>query len=391
MASTRAASTMFQQHLVANMNDVEELMKENKMLDKKVERLAKKKKENLVKVCVIIENTKKMSFENYEAINDNVRDDGPIEVSEVIEEIADEGRDVESLQEEVVIIVGEQNRRNVEVHQEGNEVGVEELKREERALHEKMKESTKNLGDHKKMLVSMEKENGKDDNWHAQLNDVKKFTVLHQKYKEAKERRIDAIRKEVKRKESLKKKGIKEKIVTNQEASISSGAGSGTSSSRFAMKRKLNESVLDCGEIVKKIPTKEKEAMVPIVLKVEESPCEFPHECSFADCRRVLTNAASLATHLGKHYATNQAKIDCPFPSCQFTNTQEHLTKHMRSKHTKEQIFTCDNCSTKFHTMDAKVAHERKHGQQDIWGQCEKEDCLRFYQLTKGHRSCPKT
>jgi hypothetical protein len=131
--------------------------------------------------------------------------------------------------------------------------------------------------------------------------------------------------------------------------------------------------------------------MVPIVLKVEEEPpCEFPYECSFSGCGRLFTSAASLASHLGKHYPANQLKFDCPFPYCQFISSQEHLTKHMRSKHTKEQIVTCEHCSSKFHTMEAKVAHEKKHGQQDVWGQCDKEDCLRFYKLVKGHMSCSK-
>jgi len=367
------------------MNYVEELLKQNTMLDKKLETIVKKKEENLMKVGVLIANTKKMRMADYEANYD----DSPMD--EVVEVIEDEGRDVESLQE-VVTIAGEQARRNdlADGEQGEHNVGVEDLKRKIKELLAKIKESTKNLGDHKKMLVSMAKKDGKDDNWQAKLIEVKKFSALHKKYKEVKEERIDIFRKEVKRMELLKKKGVKEKSVINYEASTSSGTGSSISSARFSVKRKLNESVQDCGEIVKKIPAKEKEAMVPVVLKVEESPCEFPYECSFDDCRRFFTSAASLATHLGNHYTSNQAKIDCPFPSCQFTNTQEHLTKHMRSKHTKELIFTCYLCSTKFHTMDAKVAHQKKHDQQDVWGQCNKEDCLRFYQLSKGHKSCPK-
>ena len=176
---------------------------------------------------------------------------------------------------------------------EGDNVGLADLKREQKTLIQNIRESTKNLSDHKKMLVSMEKENGHDEDWQAQLNDVKKFTVRHQKYKEAWERRIDTIRKKVKMMESLKKK-----VVINKEASTSSGV---RSSSGFTLKRKLNESVVDCGEVVKKIPNKEREAMVPIVLKVEELPCEDPYECSFSGCGRFFTSAASLASHLGKH------------------------------------------------------------------------------------------
>ena len=75
----------------------------------------------------------------------------------------------------------------------------------------------------------MEKENGHDKDWQAQLSDVKKFTVRHDKYKEATERRIDAIRKEVKRMNLLKKKVVKAKIVINEETSRISGVGSSTS------------------------------------------------------------------------------------------------------------------------------------------------------------------
>jgi len=383
MAPIHAALILFQQDLEANLNNMEELMKENKMLDKKLEGIRKKKEKNLVKVSGHIYNVKKMRIEDYEATEEDGQDDSPGEASEDFEEIVEEERNVvESPQEEVVILAGDQLRSD-----EGSNVRLADLKREEKTLLQNIKESTKNLSDHKKMLISMEKENGHDEDWQAQLSDVKKFTVRHEKYKEATLRRIDAIRKEV----QLLKKVVKKKIVVNEGASSAGDIGPSTSSSsRFAAKRKLNESVLDCGEIVKKIPTREREAMVPIVLKVEEPPCEYPYECSFSGCGRFFTSAASLASHLGKHYPANQAKIDCPFPHCQFTNTQEHLTKHMRSKHTKEQIFNCEQCSSKFHTMEAKVAHEKKHNQQDVWGQCDKEDCLRFYKLAKGHRSCPK-
>jgi hypothetical protein len=324
-----------------------------------------------------------MRIEDYEAINDDGGGDSPREGSAAVIEAIEVGE----CPDEVVIIVGDESR--IDDDQENNDVGVADLRMEEKTLLENIEESTKNLGDHKEMLVSMEKENGQDEDWRAQLDDVKKYTVSNKKYKEAMERRIDDIRKVIKRMDSSKKKAAKEKFVINQEASTSSGVGSSTSRSRFTVKRKLNESVVDCGEFVKKIPTKEIEAMVPIVLKVEESPCEHPYECSY--CAKVFTSAAPMAAHLGRHYATNQAKFDCPFPSCQFTNTQENLTKHMRSKHTKEKIFTCEHCSTRFYTMHAKVAHEKKHDQQDVWGQCDKEDCLRFYQVARGTcTSCVK-
>jgi len=389
MAKSQAASIMFQQKLVATMNTVEKLMNENKMLDKK-------KKDNLVKISELISQAKNMKLEDFEAVGGDGRDGSRGENREDIEgiqeerriidsqggvgEVLEDGMQVESSQEVVIIPDGQSK-----VDEENN-VGLAELKGEEKTLLENIRESTKNLSDHKKELLSLEKENGYDEEWQAKLVDVKKFTVRHKKYKEATLKRIDAIRKEVKRLKLLKKKVVKAKIVINGGSTCSGDE----SSISFAAKRKLNESVLDCGEIVKKIPPKEREAMVPIVLKVEESPCEYPYECSFSGCGRFFTSAASLASHLGRHYPPTQAKYDCPFPSCQFSSNQEHLTKHMRSKHTKEQIFTCEHCSCKFHTMEAKVGHEKKHEQQDVWGQCDKEDCLRFYKLDKGHKSCVK-
>ena len=217
------------------------------------------------------------------------------------------------------------------------------------------------------------------------FNDVERYTIIQHKYKEAKERKIHAIRKELRRIGSLKKKVVKEKFVINQGASTSNDEGSVTPKSRFAVKRRMNESVLDCGEVVKKIPFKEKEAMVPKVLKVEEAPSDSPYQCSFTNCHRSFTCAATLVSHLSKHYITNQEKFDCPFPLCQFVHTQEQLTKHMRAKHTKEQMFTSSHFAMKFHTMDAMVAHEKKHGQKDVWGQCQNQACLRFYQLARGH------
>jgi hypothetical protein len=106
----------------------------------------------------------------------------------------------ESPQDVVILVVG-QSRDD-----EGNNVGLEDLKREEKTLLQNLRESTKNLSNHKVELVSLERENGHDEDWRAQLSDVKKFTYRHLKYKEATERRIVAIRKEVVKEESCQYK-----------------------------------------------------------------------------------------------------------------------------------------------------------------------------------------
>jgi len=384
MTPTRAAMTMFQQDMVDKMSKVEKMMTENKMLDRKFVAIIKKKEENLNKISRLIEKAKKMRVEHYETVSEVIEeseditgDNSPEENSETTETIEDEvtnGGDAPGT-------VGDQTRGD----EEGDYVNVVELKKEEKMLLQKIEESTKNLVDHKQLLETMEREKGQDDDWKKLFSDVERYTVIHHKYKEAKERKISAIRKVLRRIELMKKKVVREKFVINQGASSSDDKGPGQPNSRFAVKRKLNESVLDCGEIVKKIPFKEKEAMVPKVLKVEEAPSDSPYQCSFTRCLRSFTCAATLASHLSKHYLPNQDKFDCPFPLCQFVSTQEQLIKHMRARHTKEQMFTCPLCGIKFHTMDAKVAHERKHGQEDVWGQCQNQACLRFYQLARGH------
>jgi len=375
MTPTREAVTMFQQDMMDNMNKVEKIMAENKMLDRKQVTMVSKKEANLIEIAGLIKKAKKLRVEDFEveANKDNARDDS-LETTEAIEHEVCKG-----VCPSEAIAIGDKPR--------GDEIA--ELKKEEKMLLQKIQESTKNLDDHKQLLETMEKENGQDDNWKALFSDIERYTIIHFKYKEAKERKIHAIRMELRRIEAVKKKVVREKFVINQRASTSNDKGSGKS--RFAVKRRMNESVLDCGEIVKKIPYKEKEAMVPKVLKVEEAPSDSQYQCSSTNCHRSFTCAATLASHLAKHYITNQERFDCPFPLCQFVNTQEQLTKHMRAKHTKEQMFTCCLCAVKFHTMDAKVAHEKKHAQQDVWGQCQNLACLRFYQVARGHcRFCVK-
>jgi len=372
MTPTRAAVTMFQQDMMDKMSKVEKIMTENKMLDRKLVTIIKKKEANLIEISALIEKAKKLRVEVEvesdvtKASEDKTRDD-----SETIEAIEDEVGKSEC-PSEATITAGDQPSGNEEI----DYVDVAELKKEEKMLVQKIKESTKNLDDHKQLLETMEKENGQDENWKAMFWDVERYTVIHHKYKEAKERKICAIRKELRRIEPLKKQVVREKFVINQGASTSNDEKSGKS--RFAVKRRMNESVLDCGEIVKKIPYKEKEAMVPKVLKVEEAPSDSPYQCSFTNCQRSFTCAAPLVAHLSNHYITNQDKFDCPFPLCQFVHTQEQLTKHVRAKHTKEQMFTCSHCAMKFHTMVAKVSHEKKHNQKDVWGQCQNQACLRF-------------
>jgi len=343
------------------VDDIKNLMEESKVLDKKMERLSKKKKENFGKISNLIDKIRRAGDDYAE---DLVDDRGNRDQHVVVD-------------------------------------SYDDLKEEENVLVQKISESN-NLRDHQDLLKDLENEAGRDENWKEQFEKVQKYRAIHQRYKISKLTMLESIRQQMRRIEigdqgavvgtscgSVgKKKILKEKFVTHQVAASTSGAGPSSSSLESRGKRKLNESVVDCGLIRKKISLKEKRAIVPKVLKIEEPSPPNPHECNF--CGKSFTSAAPLASHLVKHYNRVEEKLDCPFPTCNFAASQENLIKHMRSKHTKEQLFSCYQCTIKFYTMDAKVAHEKKHGQPEVWAQCDKPACLMFYQVARGNCRCAK-
>ena len=59
MIPTHAAVTMFQQDMVDKMSQVEKIMTENKILDRKLVAIIKKKEENLIKISGIVERLKR--------------------------------------------------------------------------------------------------------------------------------------------------------------------------------------------------------------------------------------------------------------------------------------------------------------------------------------------
>jgi len=350
------------QQWLETVDNVEKLMEESLALDEKMERLSKKKRENLRQISICIGKMSRFEF-------------GQVE---------DNGGDPRNEDENLVA------------------ENYDGLKEEENILVQKIAESTNNLRDHKNLLKDLEKGAGHDENWKEQFEKVQKYRALHQKYKISKELRLESIRQELRRIERGdlgavaetsygsvgRKKIIKEKFVMHQAAASTSGEAGPSRSPISPRKRKLNESVVDCGLIKKKISLREKDAMVPKVLKIEEPSPPNPHECNF--CGKSFTSAAPLASHLVKHYTQFGEKFDCPFPTCNFAATQENLTKHMRSKHTKEQLFSCSHCTIRFYTMDAKVGHEKKHDQPAVWAQCDQPACRMFYQVARGNCRCAK-
>ena len=151
-------------------------------------------------------------------------------------------------------------------------------------------------------------------------------------------------------------------------------------SSSKRVKRNLDESVIDCG-MVMKVSEREKDAMDMKELLKEEDPGDETFDCNF--CSKVFTSAGPLTAHLVNHSSGNKReKLDCPWSLCNFSNSHQNLTKHIRSKHTKEELFRCVYCPKKFHTMDAKQTHEKKHTQQNEWEYCE--HCLKFFKAIRG-------
>ena len=148
-------------------------------------------------------------------------------------------------------------------------------------------------------------------------------------------------------------------------------------------KRNLDEFVPDCGKIVKKIPRKELAAITPRKLKVEDESPEASLKCNFDNCSRSFTCASTLVSHLQNHAAEKKAKFQCPLVGCGYSNTSESLLTHIRGKHTGEELFSCESCPKKFHSMAAKVQHDWKHSRPHLWAQCARQDCLKFCQIAK--------
>jgi len=260
----------------------------------------------------------------------------------------------------------------------------EKLRRMKKNLLEEIKTSGNNLKDHHDVLDTLERENGRDSvPWKNMCKQVRDYTRIHKMFKESRMKRIKEI--EVKLGES---DGQGTSFNMDSQEASSSKVDHTTEVTR---RRFLNESVLDCGRIVKKISTRELSAITPTKLKVEEDHPEASFMCNFDYCTRTFTCASTLVSHLENHYAQDQARIDCPFPGCEFSHSKENLTTHMRARHTMEKLFSCQFCPLKFHTMVAKVTHEKKHSQNDVWAQCNKQHCMKFYQIARGNcKSCGK-
>jgi len=370
------------------LKQAEMLVNENIRLGEKVESIMKKMRENNEEArALVVSETKKMKFQsNKQLLQEKSNHEEGVEVDEVHGDKNDNGVDIHSL--DVVLPSG---------CEKGPKKSVAKLKFEEKILMRRIEKSASNLQDHRDLLGSLEREFGRSNpKYVSKLKEVKAYSKIHQNFVEATEQRLATIRIELEHRTG----------VTRDQFQLSPGASSSSkvlseissnhrasSSSVLAInksKKSLNVSVLDCGRILKKIATKDIQAMTPLKLKEEDSP-EAPHVCNFGNCHRSFTCAAPLVAHLEKHRIENRNKINCPYANCDFSSRRNGLTTHIRAKHTKELLFKCDHCSTQFHTMNAKSAHEKKHSLPGVWAQCPKHNCLRFYQVANGRcRYCGK-
>jgi len=334
-------------NVVRVMKEVEELNNENIKLEAKEESLAKKRRENAVQIRNLLSSVK-LSLEDSNANNNDI---------EVYVELGSKDGNSPSLND---VASGQSGDRG-----SGH---LEQLKKTKKKLLEEVKTSGSNLRDHHDVLDEVERVNGCDSaSWKSMYKKVKDLTRIHKLFKESRMERVREIDLQLSQ--------------YNGEEGPSNWSADPLVLSR---KRSLNESVLDCGKIMKKIPSRELAAIATKKLKVEDDSPEAHLMCNFDYCPRSFTCASTLVSHLKNHYAQDQVKIDCPIPGCEFSTTKENLISHIRARHSGEKLFTCEYCPMMFHTMPAKSSHERKHSKEDIWAQCPSQNCLKFYQVAIG-------
>jgi len=373
------------------LQKAEMLVNENKRLGERAELIMKKMRENNEEArALVVSETRKLKVQSNKQLlqERGNQEEEDVEVDEVPGgQNLNNGADIPSLDEELPPRGCEKGPKKKSVAQ---------LKFEEKILMKRIGKSASNLQDHRDVLDALEKEFGcSNSKWLAKLKEIKVYSKIHKNFVEASEQRLGTIRVELRHKSRVSRNQIQ----LHQGASSSrvlaktrsnQGASSSWVLAKTRSKKSLNESVLDCGIILKKIAAKEIQAMTPLKLKEEDSP-EAPHVCNFENCARSFTCASPFVAHLEKHRIQNLNKINCPFANCDYSNKREELTTHIRAKHTKELLFRCDHCPTQFHSMAAKVAHEKKHSLTGVWAQCTKQSCLRFYQVANGRcRACVK-
>eukprot|EP00092_Neocalanus_flemingeri_P105230 GFUD01134837.1.p1 GENE.GFUD01134837.1~~GFUD01134837.1.p1 ORF type:complete len:366 (-),score=96.56 GFUD01134837.1:168-1214(-) len=247
-------------------------------------------------------------------------------------------------------------------------VDINEKKRLEERIEKnrkRMAEGGKNLADHENELATMDS--------HGEDYEAKKQEV--ERYKEVQRKCVENL--------SAKISSMQARIQDMTPWCVKERSGSGviepttSSSSRKQCSSSSRDDVIVIEEKRRKMAVKEREKIIPKVMKTEEEVEESYPAYSCSHCSRHLSSAAALMSHLENHFPVG-ALLHCPFPSCNFSSKVEGLTRHARSNHTGEKLFHCSMCTNKLPSYSALVAHEKKHNNLQM-KQCE--TCLRFYKI----------
>jgi len=260
-------------------------------------------------------------------------------------------------------LVGEVDESNTDV--ERKTMIISKIKK----LREKMEESGQNLESHKRVLALM-LENG-DANYEAKNKDVNNYCTLHMDFVKKSELKINKMEAELR---MLSRKESRDE----DSEDIHDGALNirPTTSQEVGSKRKgMLESVQVVAEKHRKVAAKEKTRLVPHVFKTEMDENEnevlcVTYKCPM--CPRKQLSAAAIVAHLEGHFPGKDKLLPCSFPKCNFNSTAAGLTRHTRSKHTGEKLFTCTMCEYKLSSYQALVCHEKKHGTKVQCPSCHK-------------------
>ena len=217
---------------------------------------------------------------------------------------------------------------------------------------------------------------GQDSVWSKKVENIRKRLMMLKKLEERKHKikhSLKLLRERGKSNENIEAVNNAEVIISRPSISYEAPRS----------RKGRENSVIDCG-ISRKISAKEKDAMDIRELAKDEDPCDDMFECEV--CLQTFASAGPLAAHTRKHYndiiINKSTRMECPWRECDYANTQEKLTKHLRSVHTKEDIFPCQYCNMRFYSIEVKRNHEKKHMRQEELKQCE--SCRRFYKVQRG-------
>jgi len=108
---------------------------------------------------------------------------------------------------------------------------------------------------------------------------------------------------------------------------------------------------------VVKYRSREVTEVIAKVLKVEQEDVSVPSfPCGV--CTMKCSNASTLMVHSEKHWG-KRSNRKCTL--CTFSGCRPAMLKHIRAKHTKENLFSCAFCKKLYHSSGSKMSHEKKH------------------------------